>query len=254
MSDILFVVGMAGSGKSVLTGAYLDWLRSKDHDVIVVNLDPGATSLPYIPDIDAKKYVDIEQLKLDYGLGPNGALIMASDILANKVEEIHDEIKADNPETVLVDTPGQIELFAFREGGRFIANELVEKNGAIIYLMDAPFTRSPLNYICNLYLAAAIYSRIRQPQIHVLSKIDLITEDDSERILSWTSDLEALENELTTSKEANLTMVTRDLAGAIYESGLVTDPILVSAKNNSGLIELEAAATRILTGGEEPYS
>ncbi len=252
MSDTLFVVGMAGSGKSALTGAYLDWLRNKDHDAIVVNLDPGATSLPYTPDIDAKKYVDIEQLKLDYGLGPNGALIMASDILANKVEEIRDEIKADNPETVLVDTPGQIELFAFREGGRFLANELVEENGAIIYLMDAPFTRSPLNYICNLYLPAAIYSRIQQPQIHVLSKVDLITEDELEKVLSWTSDPESLEHELINSKEQNLTLITRDLAGAIYESGLVTDPIPVSAKNNSGLLELEAAATRILTGGEEP--
>jgi GPN-loop GTPase len=248
---MLFTVGMAGSGKSSLTGAYLDWLRSKDRDVIVVNLDPGATSLPYTPDIDAKKYVDIEQLKLDYGLGPNGALIMASDILANHVEEIREEIKGDNPDTVLVDTPGQIELFAFREGGRFLANELVEEGGAVIYLMDAPFTRSPLNYISNLYLAAAIYSRIQQPQIHVLSKSDMITEDEIEKIIEWTSDPDRLDHELLNSKEQNLTLITRDLANAVFASGLVSEPIPVSSKDNSGLLDLDAAVTRILSGGEE---
>lgn len=242
---------MAGSGKSSLTGAYLDWLRSKDRDVIVVNLDPGATSLPYTPDIDAKKYVDIEQLKLDYGLGPNGALIMASDILANHVEEIREEIKGDNPETVLVDTPGQIELFAFREGGRFLANELVEEGGAVIYLMDAPFTRSPLNYISNLYLAAAIYSRIQQPQIHVLSKSDMITEEEIEKIIEWTSDPDRLDHELLNSKEQNLTLITRDLANAVFTTGLVSEPIPVSSKDNSGLLDLDAAVTRILSGGEE---
>ena len=249
--DMLFTVGMAGSGKSSLTGAYLDWLRSKDRDVIVVNLDPGATSLPYTPDIDAKKYVDIEQLKLDYGLGPNGALIMASDILANHVEEIREEIKGNNPETVLVDTPGQIELFAFREGGRFLANELVEEGGAVIYLMDAPFTRSPLNYISNLYLAAAIYSRIPQPQIHVLSKSDMITEDEIEKIIEWTSDLDRLDHELLNSKEQNLTLITRDLANAVFATGLVSEPIPVSSKDNSGLLDLDVAVTRILSGGEE---
>ena len=248
---MLFTVGMAGSGKSSLTGAYLDWLRSKDRDVIVVNLDPGATSLPYTPDIDAKKYVDIEQLKLDYGLGPNGALIMASDILANHVEEIREEIKGDNPETVLVDTPGQIELFAFREGGRFLANELVEEGGAVIYLMDAPFTRSPLNYISNLYLAAAIYSRIQQPQIHVLSKSDMITEEEIEKIIEWTSDPDRLDHELLNSKEQNLTLITRDLANAVFTTGLVSEPIPVSSKDNSGLLDLDAAVTRILSGGEE---
>lgn len=226
-------------------------MRSKDRDVIVVNLDPGATSLPYTPDIDAKKYVDIEQLKLDYGLGPNGALIMASDILANHVEEIREEIKGDNPETVLVDTPGQIELFAFREGGRFLANELVEEGGAVIYLMDAPFTRSPLNYISNLYLAAAIYSRIQQPQIHVLSKSDMITEEEIEKIIEWTSDPDRLDHELLNSKEQNLTLITRDLANAVFTTGLVSEPIPVSSKDNSGLLDLDAAVTRILSGGEE---
>jgi hypothetical protein len=70
MVNSVFIVGIAGSGKSALTAAYLKWLKEGDQDVIVANLDPGA--VPYNPDIDARSYVDVEKLMLDYQLGPNG--------------------------------------------------------------------------------------------------------------------------------------------------------------------------------------
>ncbi len=183
VTNTVFMVGMAGSGKSSLTAAYSEWLKGSDQDVLVANFDPGATALPYNPDIDARQYVDVEKLMLDYKLGPNGALIMASDLLADNIEEIRGEIQDANPDILIVDTPGQIELFAFREGGRFIANQLTEEDRAIVYLMDAPFTRSPLNFVSNIYLAAAIYSRIMQPQIYVLSKADLVSDQELDTIV-----------------------------------------------------------------------
>lgn len=107
MAYVVFIVGMAGSGKSSLTAAYSEWLKEGDQDVIVANFDPGATALPYNPDIDARQYVDLEKLMLDYKLGPNGALVMASDLLADHLEEIREEIDAANPDIVLADTPGR---------------------------------------------------------------------------------------------------------------------------------------------------
>ncbi len=89
-------------------------MRTSDQDVLVANLDPGATALPYNPDIDARKYVDIQKLMEEYQLGPNGALIMASDLIADRLEDMRDEIEAADPDILLVDTPGQIELFAFQ--------------------------------------------------------------------------------------------------------------------------------------------
>ena len=254
MTDTVFIVGMAGSGKSTLTAAYLEWLKSGDRDVIVANLDPGATALPYNPDIDARKYVDVEKLMLDYQLGPNGALIMASDLLADHLEEIREEIDEANPDLVLVDTPGQIELFAFREGGRFIAREFMEGNGALIYLMDATFSRSPLNFTSNIYLAAAVYSRIMQPQVYALSKADLVSEQEIDEIVSWVTEPEAFDLAVRSLEEQTLSIVTRDLANAVFGTGLLSEPIPVSAKANSGLVELNAAITRILTRGEEESS
>jgi len=252
MSHFVFMVGMAGTGKSALTGAYVEWLRAQDQDVLTLNLDPGATSLPYNPDIDARNYVNIQQLMLDYSLGPNGALIMASDLLADHLEEMRKEIQEANPDLIVADTPGQIELFAFREGGRFIANNLPDDNCALIYLMDSPFTRSPLNFISNLYLAVAIYSRVMKPQIYALSKSDLISDEDTESIVTWATEPETFDQALLTVNEQNMSLITRSLADAVYSTGLVTEPIPVSAKDNSGLLELHAAVTRIITAGQEP--
>ena len=251
MANAVFVVGMAGSGKSTLTASYLDWLRAGDQDVLVANLDPGATALPYSPDIDARTYVDIEKLMLDYRLGPNGALIMASDLLADHLEEIQGEIADANPDLLLVDTPGQIELFAFREGGRFLAKELGGDDATVVYLMDAPFSRFPLNFISNLYLAAAIYSRIEHSQVYVLSKADLVPEEEIDRIISWATEPESFEESLRSLEESSFSTITGDLARAVFATGLLTEPIPLSAKENTGLVELNAAVTRTLTRGEE---
>ena len=254
VTNTVFLVGMAGSGKSSLTASYSEWLKNSDQDVLVANFDPGATAIPYNPDIDARKYVDVENLMLDYKLGPNGALIMASDLLADHLEEIREEVEDANPDILLVDTPGQIELFAFREGGRFMANELTGEKRAVIYLMDAPFVRFPLNFVSSIYLAAAIASRIMQPQIYALSKTDLVTDQDVDTILEWATEPEAFAESLRSVEEQNLSMISMNLATAVFESGLLSEPIPVSSKDNSGMVELNAAVTRILTGGEEQSS
>jgi GTPase SAR1 family protein len=57
----------------------------------------------------------------EYGLGPNGALIMAADLIADQVEKISKEIEELQSDIVLVDTSGQMELFAFRASGPYIA-------------------------------------------------------------------------------------------------------------------------------------
>lgn len=254
MTNTVFLIGMAGSGKSSLTASYSEWLKNSDQDVLVANFDPGATAIPYNPDIDARKYVDVENLMLDYKLGPNGALIMASDLLADHLEEIREEVEDANPDILLVDTPGQIELFAFREGGRFMANELTGEKRAVIYLMDAPFVRYPLNFVSSIYLAAAISSRIMQPQIYALSKSDLVTDQDVDTIIEWATEPEAFQESLRSVEEQNLSMISMNLATAVFESGLLSEPIPVSSKDNSGMVELNAAVTRILTGGEEQSS
>jgi len=46
---LAFLIGTAGSGKSLLTASFTNWLKTQKQKVITVNLDPGVFTLPYTP-------------------------------------------------------------------------------------------------------------------------------------------------------------------------------------------------------------
>jgi GTPase SAR1 family protein len=248
---IAFIIGTAGSGKSLFTAALSEWLKVSKQDVAVVNLDPGALKLPYSPDVDVRNYVDIGDLMEKYGLGPNGALIMAADLIADEIENITKDIEAANADVVLVDTPGQMELFAFRASGPYIVNELTREPKAIVYLFDAVFSINPLNYVSNMFLSAAVYNRFFQPQMHLLSKCDLIPEKEVKTIIDWSVNPRALEDSIEQKLEGTKRLFSRNMMHAISQLGIKFLLIPVSAKTNQGLVNFNAALERILAGGEE---
>ena len=203
-----FIIGTAGSGKSLLTAAFSEWLKMQKQNVATVNLDPGVLELPYSPDVDVRDFIDVVSLMDEYKLGPNAALIMAADLIAEEIEKVAAEIEALNPDIVLVDTPGQMELFAFRASGPYIVNEITKEPKAIIYLFDCVFCMNPLNYVSNMFLSAAVYNRFLIPQIHVLSKCDLLRSEDVNRIVDWSASPkkleEAVEEKLSGNNEGDL--------------------------------------------------
>jgi GTPase SAR1 family protein len=152
---VVFIIGTAGSGKSMFTAAFSDWLKMSKQDVATVNLDPGVLKLPYSPDVDVRNYVDATDIMEKYGLGPNGAY-MAADLIADEIENLTRDIEEAHADIVLVDTPGQMELFAFRASGPYIVNELTKEPKALMYLFDAVFSANPFNYVSNMFLAAAV--------------------------------------------------------------------------------------------------
>ncbi|MGB9959208.1 MAG: ATP/GTP-binding protein [Candidatus Bathyarchaeales archaeon] len=248
---MVFIIGTAGSGKSLLTAAFSEWLKMSKQDVAIVNLDPGAFTLPYSPDVDARNYVSVDKLMDEYGLGPNGALIMAADLLADEIEKISMEIEDLKSDIVLVDTPGQMELFAFRASGPFIASEISRAPKAIVYLFDAVFSLNPLNYVSNLFLSAAVYNRFLLPQLHVLSKCDLLPEEEVNQIVDWSANPNALENAIEQKLEGMKRLLSRNMMRAIYQLGLKFLLIPVSAKTNEGMVNFNMALERILAGGDK---
>lgn len=248
---IVFIIGTAGSGKSLLTAAFNEWLKISKQDVAVVNLDPGALTLPYSPDVDVRNYVNIGDLMEKYGLGPNGALVMAADLIADDIEQISREIEDLKSDIVLVDTSGQMELFAFRASGPYIASELTHEPKAIVYLFDAVFSVNPLNYVSNLFLSAAVYNRFLLPQMHLLSKCDLLPKEEVDKIVDWSANPKALENSIEQKLEGTKRLLSINMMQAIYQLGLRFLLIPVSAKTNEGIINFNIALERILAGGEK---
>ena len=145
--NLIYITGTAGAGKSLLTSSLVSWYREKSQDAIAVNLDPGVLTLPYDPDVDIRNSIDMQQIMTDYSLGPNGALIFANDLIASKLNEIQEEIDGTTADFVVVDTPGQIELFAFRESGPFIAKGLQAESKVLLFLMDSLVASSPTNFL-----------------------------------------------------------------------------------------------------------
>jgi len=108
----IFLTGTAGAGKSLLTSVITAGYADRGSDAIAVNLDPGARSLPYSPDVDVRNFIDLNEIMDKYQLGPNGSLIFASDLVATRIVEIEEEIASLSPDYAFFDTPGQIEFNA----------------------------------------------------------------------------------------------------------------------------------------------
>lgn len=247
---IVFIIGTAGSGKSQLTAAFGDWLKLSKQDVVTVNLDPGVLTLPYSPQVDVRNYVNVNNLMREYNLGPNGALIMAADLIEDELEEISKDVEELQSDIVLVDTSGQMELFAFRASGPYIAKELTKEPKAIVYLFDSVFSLDPLNYVSNLFLSAAVYNRFLMPQIHLLSKCDLLPNLDTKKITRWTVDTNSLDTAIDEKLEGTKRLLGKNVMHAIFELGLKFPIIPTSASTGEGMLNLNVALQRILSGGE----
>jgi len=245
----IFVTGTAGSGKSMLTSKILEYYQKNGVFASVLNLDPGVESLPYSPDVDVRDYVDIVQIMKQYDLGPNGSMIMANDLIASKIDDIQNEIHGVNPDYLIVDTPGQIELFAYRASGPFFIQNIDASEKTNIFLYDGTMIASPTNFISISLLATSIKLRLGLPTINVMTKTDLIP-DKIDQVLKWSSDPISLEEELKTLEGETYSFAT-DILRTLNIGEFAGDLIPISNLTGEGMVNLQAALSRIINLGEE---
>jgi len=245
----IFVTGTAGSGKSMLTSKILEYYQKNGVFASALNLDPGVESLPYRPDVDVRDYVDIVQIMKQYDLGPNGSMIMANDLIATKIEDIQNEIHGVNPDYLIVDTPGQIELFAYRASGPFFIQNIDVGEKTNIFLYDGTMIVSPSNFISISLLATSIKLRLGLPTINVMTKTDLIP-DKIDQVLKWSSDPISLEEELETLEGETYSFAT-DILRTLNIGEFAGDLIPISNLTGEGMVNLQAALSRIINLGEE---
>ncbi len=174
---IVMMIGPAGSGKSTLTGAYARRLESElGARVFKVNLDPAAEYIPYTPDYDVRRVVDARRVALEYDLGPNGALVKSMGILAERLDEPVRAIEDSGADYVIVDTPGQMEVFLFRDVSVRLARALepVSERLCSLFILDATAIKEPPDYAFQLLLAVAASLRLDLEVAPVLNKADLM--------------------------------------------------------------------------------
>ncbi len=247
---IIFVTGTAGAGKSLLVSKIYDYYTSNGAFAAILNLDPGVENLPYSCDIDVRDHVDIISIMKQYDLGPNGALIMANDLIAAKIDKIQDEIGQVNPDYLIIDTPGQIELFAYRTSGPFLVENLDAEEKVNIFLFDGSLITTPLNFVSIALLATSIKLRLKISTINLITKTDLIGEKMKE-ILQWSTNLKSLETAISDEADGETYTLTTNILRSLNFGGFAQGLIPISSVTGEGMVNLESTLSRIINLGEE---
>lgn len=254
MPYFIVVLGTAGSGKTSLSSVLHTYLTSHQLDAIIVNLDPAVEELPYNPDVDVREYVDARDLMRKTGLGPNGALIASIDLLLVDAEEIKEEVWGYKANYVIIDTPGQMELFAFRRTGPLVLKAIIGDAKAVAtFLIDSTYAAEPSNLFSALLLAASTHARLKLPLINVLTKIDLLPPSELEKTMEVLEDPDMLAASIANEKDPRLIWGI-DEVSSLLDKLLVFNTIPVSNITGEGIDDLYAVVQRVIAGGEDYYT
>ncbi len=244
---MIYIVGTAGSGKTYLTKALADWFDLKKLDCMTVNLDPGADFVPYSADIDIREWFTLEDIMQKYNVGPNGAQIIGADLISTIIDDIKDEIEMSNADYVIIDTPGQMELFTLRESSKILVKALDPKRSVMVYLFDPIVSKTPSGFLSLLFMASSAIFRLELPQIQVLAKADVLSDEELNKIISWSNDPELLYDELASERKT----LNVELFMLLRESGFFRPLIPVSAVNGFGMDDIYDGIQEVFYGGDD---
>eukprot|EP00917_Polyrhabdina_sp_WS-2016_P025092 GHVP01054056.1.p1 GENE.GHVP01054056.1~~GHVP01054056.1.p1 ORF type:complete len:283 (+),score=55.74 GHVP01054056.1:555-1403(+) len=196
----VFLIGPAGSGKSSLCNRlyeHYDAVKRRSH---IMNLDPSTVSTKYKPALDIREYFSIEDIITETESGPNGALIACLEKALENDDWITDDLTNREDDFVIVDLPGQIEIYTHFDIMQRIT-DLFTRNDyriCVITLLEAHFLQEPTKFLAGALSTLAGMINIESPHLCVVSKIDLIKQDkeqDEEEDDSEVDDLEDLLSE-----------------------------------------------------------
>lgn len=203
-------VGMAGSGKTTFMQRINSHLHAKREPPYLINLDPAVRNVPFDSNIDIRDSLDYKEVMREYNLGPNGGILTSLNIFATKIDQVMNILEkrtSPNPETpnskkiknIIVDTPGQIEVFVWSASGSILLDSLASTFPTVIaYIIDTPRTSSTSTFMSNMLYACSILYKTKLPMILVFNKTDV---QDAQFAKEWMTDFEAFQAALKREEE-----------------------------------------------------
>jgi len=183
------VIGMAGSGKTTLMQRLNADLHEAKTPYYLVNLDPAVLETPFGANIDVRDTVNYREVMKQYQLGPNGGILTALNFFATRFEQVLTLIEARRAEHaarvpcdplryVLLDTPGQIEIFTWSASGQIITESLASAMPTcVVYVVDTPRCQSAVTFMSNMLYACSILYKMKLPLVVVFNKTDVASSD-----------------------------------------------------------------------------
>ena len=247
----IYFTGTAGAGKTTLVRAFAVWMRSAGYDATIVNLDPGSEASESDTDVDIREWVRLTDLQDEYGLGPNGAQVVAADMIALKIFEVKQAIQELKTDYILIDTPGQIELFAFREASKAIVDALSGDRSVIAFLYDPVLARTAAGFVSLLMLGATVEFRFRLPTLNILAKADVLNPEQLRAVMAWSDDPGALYEAVRQDAPTPDVQLSTELFRAIETMAPLVGLVPTSAKEATGLEQLYQSFQKVFSGGED---
>lgn len=112
-----------------------------------------------------------------YRLGPNGGIVTTLNLFSTKFDKVIELVEnaGEQHEYVILDTPGQIEIFTWSASGTIITEALASQFPTIVvYVMDTVRSVNPVTFMSNMLYACSILYKTKLPFIVVMNKVKLI--------------------------------------------------------------------------------
>lgn len=227
----------------------------------IINLDPAVHHVPFTPNIDIRDSVNYKEVMKQFNLGPNGGILTSLNLFSTKIDQVigllekrtqaPPPVKEPEQTTVefmtnsgkekqpaavqqqqqqqvkhiLVDTPGQIEVFVWSASGEILLSSLASTFPTVIaYVIDTPRTTSTSTFMSNMLYACSILYKTKLPMILVFNKTDA---QDAEFAKEWMTDFEAFQAALRNEEEGGSFGGDGITGGSGYMSSLLNSMSLV---------------------------
>jgi len=245
-------IGMAGSGKSTWMHRLVLRLQSEKKRVYTLNLDPAVRNVAYPVNIDIRDTVNYKEVMKHFGLGPNGAIMTSLNLFATKFDQVLTLLgqRAPNLDYILIDTPGQIEVFNWSASGQIICDALAVSYPTVVcYVVDTARCAKPVTFMSNMLYACSILYKTKLPFIITFNKVDVMPHTF---LKEWMSDFEKV-GEALSHETSYVASLSRSMSLAMEEFYRNLRSVGVSAVTGIGCAEFEDALKEACAEFHESY-
>ncbi|KAF8674577.1 Conserved hypothetical ATP binding protein [Rhizoctonia solani] len=247
----IITIGMAGSGKTTFVQRITSYLRSTASSTTdaprppyVINLDPAVANVPFEANIDIRDTVDYKEVMKQYNLGPNGGILTSLNLFTTKFDQVLSLVEKRSSEVdyIVLDTPGQIEIFTWSASGAILTDAMAAAGPACLaYIIDTP----------------RILYKTRLPFIIVFNKTDVTPHEFA---VEWMSDFEAFQAALASREHRDADGEPTYMSSLMNSMSLVLDefyrhlkPVGVSSATGAGVKDFFKAVDEAREEYEKNY-